>query len=76
MPGLKKISLPDDPIKTLNKGEVWILENNDIFPIRIERPTQLMQRHKKKYAMGDMQDNSFYLPWPWKKIKLEGLIIL
>ena len=69
---LKKISLSNDSIKTLNKGEAWILEKNDLFPIRVERPTQLMQRHKKKYAMGDMQDNSFYFRGPGKKLNLKA----
>lgn len=69
---LKNISLPPDPIKSLNKGEAWILEKEDLFPIRIERPTQLMQRHKKKYAMGDMQDNSFYFRGPGKKLNLKA----
>ena len=69
---LKKISLSNDSIKSLNKGETWILEKNDLFPIRVERPTQLMQRHKKKYAMGDMQDNSFYFRGPGKKLNLKA----
>ena len=69
---LKKNSLSNDSIKNLNKGEAWILEKNDLFPIRVERPTQLMQRHKKKYAMGDMQDNSFYFRGPGKKLNLKA----
>lgn len=69
---LRKIPTSNDSIKTLNKGEVWIWEKENIFPIRIERPTQLMQRHKKKYSMGDMQDNSFYFRGPGKKLNLKA----
>jgi len=69
---LKKISISNASIKSLNKGEAWILEKENIFPIRIERPTQLMQRHKKKYAMGDMQDNSFYFRGSGKKLNLKA----
>jgi HAD superfamily hydrolase (TIGR01484 family) len=69
---LKKISLSNDSIQPLNKGEIWILEKNDIFPIRVERPTQLMQRHKKKYAMGDMQDKSFFFRGPGNKLNLKA----
>ena len=31
-----------------------------------------MQRHKKKYSMGDMQDNSFYFRGPGKKLNLKA----
>jgi HAD superfamily hydrolase (TIGR01484 family) len=72
--GLKKIPLPDISIKTLNKGEAWIWESDEAkpFPIRCEKPGQLLQRHKKKYAAGDMQDNSFYFYGPGKKLNLRA----
>jgi hypothetical protein len=71
---LKKITLPDLSIKTLNKGEAWIWESDkeDPFPIRSEKPAQLLKRHKKKYAAGDMQDNSFYFTGPGKKLNLKA----
>ena len=69
---LKKNSMPDIPIKELNKGEAWIweIDKGDPIPVRIEKPAQLMQRHKKKYATGDMQDNSFYFKGPGNKLML------
>jgi hypothetical protein len=70
--GLKKISIPDISIRTLNKGEAWIWEKENAFPIRIEKPAQLMLRHKKKYATGDMQDDSFYFRGPGKKLNLKA----
>jgi HAD superfamily hydrolase (TIGR01484 family) len=72
--GLKKIDLPDLPIKTLNKGDAWIweIDNEQPFPIRCEKPQQLLKRHKKKYAAGDMQDNSFYFTGAGKKLNLKA----
>jgi HAD superfamily hydrolase (TIGR01484 family) len=71
---LRKVSMPDLAIKELNKGEAWIWETNkgDPFPARIEKPAQLMQRHKKKYATGDMQDKSFYFRGPGNKLNLKA----
>jgi len=71
---LKKTTCPDIPIKKLNKGEALIWESwkENPFLIRIEKPAQLMQRHKKKYATGDMQDNSFYFRGPGKKLNLKA----
>src|SRR5436190_1821948 len=71
---LKKNSMPDIPIKELNKGEAWIweIDKGDPIPVRIEKPAQLMQRHKKKYATGDMQDNSFYFKGPGNKLNLKA----
>jgi len=71
---LKNIPVGKMPIQTLNKGEAWIWEsdNGDPFPIRLDKPQQLMKRHKKKYAAGDMQDNSFYFTGPAKKLNLKA----
>jgi hypothetical protein len=73
---LKKIPLPGISVKTLNKGEAWVWESEDEdakpFPIRCEKPHQLLKRHKKKYAAGDMQDNSFIFSGPGKKLNLKA----
>lgn len=71
---LKDITLPGLPITPLEKGEAWIWESQkqEPFPIRLERPAQLMQRHKKKYATGDMKDKSFYFYGPGKKLNLKA----
>ncbi len=70
---LKQVEIPDS-IKTLNKGEAWIWEsdNGAPFPIRSERPQQLLKRHKKKYAAGDMQENSFYFTGANDKLHLKA----
>jgi HAD superfamily hydrolase (TIGR01484 family) len=69
----KDLQFPQS-IKALNKGEAWIWEtdNEAPFPVRCERPQQLLKRHKKKYAAGDMQDNSFYFTGPNKKLNLRA----
>jgi HAD superfamily hydrolase (TIGR01484 family) len=49
-------------IPTLQEGEicVWQLDTDrHPFKVRYPQPRRLMQRHKKKYATGDMADNSF-----------------
>ena len=71
---LKKNSSPGIPIKELNKGEAWIweIDKDKPFPVRIEKPAQLMQRHKKKYATGDMLDKSFYFRGPSNKLNLKA----
>ncbi|HLZ88174.1 MAG TPA: HAD-IIB family hydrolase, partial [Puia sp.] len=51
-----------EQIPTLIEGEIciWRLTTNQPpFKARYPQPRQVMQRHKKKYATGDMGDNSF-----------------
>jgi hypothetical protein len=51
-----------EQIPPLEDGEicVWYPDNaQPPFKARYQLPHQLMQRHKKKYAAGDMGDNSF-----------------
>jgi HAD superfamily hydrolase (TIGR01484 family) len=71
---LKKIPMPDISIKALNIGEAWVWESDSgaPFPMRSEMPTHLLQRHKKKYATGDMKDRSFYFKGPGKKLNLKA----
>lgn len=47
-------------IPDLEKGEICVWEvGGEVFKARYNQPHQLQQRHKKKYAQGDMGDNSF-----------------
>ena len=51
-----------EQIPTLGEGDicVWRLHTaTPPFKVRYQQPHHLMQRHKKKYATGDMGDNSF-----------------
>jgi len=70
----KKILFDSTAVRLLEKGEAWIWESDrgKPFPVRCERPQQLLKRHKKKYAAGDMQENSFYFTGPSQKLKLKA----
>jgi hydroxymethylpyrimidine pyrophosphatase-like HAD family hydrolase len=49
-------------IPVLSEGEVCVWERGspgDPYKVRYNQPHQLQQRHKKKYAQGEMGDNSF-----------------
>ncbi|MBS1661107.1 MAG: HAD-IIB family hydrolase [Bacteroidetes bacterium] len=49
-------------VPLLEKGEVCVWERDGekaLYKVRYHPPTQLQQRHKKKYAQGDMGYNSF-----------------
>ena len=71
---IKKVNEPKLDIKPLAKGEAWIWDDlqTQPFPIKLEKPAQLLKRHKKKYTSGDMQDRSFYFMGPGKKLNLKA----
>jgi hydroxymethylpyrimidine pyrophosphatase-like HAD family hydrolase/GTPase SAR1 family protein len=50
----------------LQKGEVlvWRQQDNSTELLKSYRPHQLLTRHKRKYAAGDMGANSFYFKGP------------
>ena len=55
------IPMPSE-IPVLEKGEICVWEKDSSqapFKVRYHQPHQLLQRHKKKYAQGEMGDNSF-----------------
>ena len=72
---IKKISAPKKTPK-LKQGEACIydLEEDKTVPyvIKINEPRQLQQRHKRKYATGDMGDNSFTFTGKARKLKLKA----
>ncbi|HVV05767.1 MAG TPA: HAD-IIB family hydrolase [Puia sp.] len=61
-----KIPMPDGvPILGENEIAVWESERKrPPYKAKIKLPSQLLQRHKKKYAMGDMSYNSFIFTGP------------
>ena len=71
---IKKVAMPELAVKVLAKGEAWVWDdlNANPFPLRLEKPTQLLQRHKKKYTSGDMKDKSFYFTGQEKKLNLKA----
>ena len=70
---VRKLTYPRTP--KLEKGEalVWDLETNkEPFAIDFNLPVQLQQRHKRKYARGDLQDKSFLFTGKEKKLGLKA----
>jgi HAD superfamily hydrolase (TIGR01484 family) len=59
---------------TVDKGEVlvWQQKQNDTVVITCSIPGHLLQRHKRKYATGDMGYNSFYFRGPENKLNLKA----
>jgi len=50
---------------------VWRLDTGEPpFKVHYNQPRQLMQRHKRKYATGDMGDNSFVFTGPEGRLHL------
>ena len=71
---IKNEAKPGLAVKELSKGEAWVWDDlkSQPFPVKLERPAQLLQRHKKKYTSGDMQDRSFYFTGADKKLNLKA----
>ena len=59
-------------IPILQKGEICVWERGPQAPfvVRYNQPRQLQQRHKKKYAQGEMGDNSFVFRGEDKRLNL------
>jgi hydroxymethylpyrimidine pyrophosphatase-like HAD family hydrolase len=72
---LRTLPLPGNAVTPLNKGQAWIWEaepGNPPLLIKTGMPAHILQRHKKKYATGDMDYNSFYFRGPECKLNLKA----
>lgn len=71
---LLKIAVPSsDSIGALARGEVCVWERDKglaPYTVRYHSPRQLQQRHKKKYAQGEMGYNSFVFTGEDKRLHL------
>ncbi|SFT24989.1 HAD-IIB family hydrolase [Mucilaginibacter polytrichastri] len=58
----------------IDKGEVlvWQKAINETVVVTCSIPGHLLQRHKRKYATGDMGVNSFYFRGPAQKLNLKA----
>jgi len=66
---------PPAQIPSLSQGQacVWDIESDkQPFVIQVNMPERMIQRHKKKYAMGDMGYNSFVFTGPDNKLQLKA----
>lgn len=71
---IRQCALPAH-IPSLSQGQacVWDIENGkQPFVIQVNMPEKLLQRHKKKYAVGDMGYNSFVFTGPENKLQLRA----
>lgn len=67
--------LPALPAAALQKGEtlVWHRPSGEApFLVRTLVPHQVLQRHKRKYAIGDMGPDSFFFTGPEGKLHLKA----
>ncbi|OQP56992.1 haloacid dehalogenase [Niastella vici] len=69
------IQLPGNAVTPLQKGQAWVWDveaRQEPVLINTGTPVYLQQRHKKKYATGDMDYNSFYFRGPEDKLSLKA----
>jgi len=69
---LLQCEVPTD-IPKLAEGEICVWERGGSLPpfvVRYNQPHQLLQRHKKKYAQGDMGYNSFIFTGEERRLNL------
>ncbi|MCS3797500.1 HAD-IIB family hydrolase [Niastella sp. OAS944] len=71
----RNIQLHAHTVTPLEKGQAWVWDiENGAQPalIKTGTPVHVQQRHKKKYAAGDMDYNSFYFRGPNDKLNLKA----
>ena len=72
----EKLQLPmPSNIPSLSENEIAVWDRDgdpSVYKARFNLPAQLQQRHKKKYAQGDMSYNSFIFTGPDNKMHLKA----
>ncbi|HVW61701.1 MAG TPA: HAD-IIB family hydrolase [Puia sp.] len=72
----EKLQLPmPSNIPSLSENEITVWDRDSspsAYKARFNLPVQLQQRHKKKYAQGDMSYNSFIFTGPGNKMHLKA----
>jgi len=69
------LQLSPNAVTPLQKGQAWVWDveaGQEPVLINTGMPVHLQQRHKKKYATGDMDYNSFYFRGPEAKLNLKA----
>ena len=59
-----QIAVADNLILQQGEALIWQKNQNKVFPVRCAIPNILLRRHQRKYATGDMGENSFYFKGP------------
>ncbi|MCC8426415.1 HAD-IIB family hydrolase [Mucilaginibacter sp. UR6-11] len=67
-----QIVLPDNLV--FQKGDilVWQQGNTTARLARGDMPSRVLMRHKRKYASGDMHENSFFFTGPSRRLNLKA----
>jgi hydroxymethylpyrimidine pyrophosphatase-like HAD family hydrolase len=61
------------PLKKKKKGLFWDRsEKGTVLKIDVAEPEQRLKRHRRKYAEGDLGDNSFYFRGPKGELNLKA----
>jgi hypothetical protein len=71
----RSIELTQNVVTPLEIGQAWVWDvqaGNGPVLIKTGTPVHLQQRHKRKYATGDMDYNSFYFRGPEGKLSLKA----
>ncbi|WP_153800352.1 HAD family hydrolase [Foetidibacter luteolus] len=75
----RNLALNASTVKPLEQGKAWVwnAETNKLpFIISTNEPRHIAKRHKRKYAKGNMDYNSFYFTGPEKKLHLKAYNIV
>ena len=67
-----KIIVPKNIVIEVGEVFVWQKARKDTLIVTCSIPGHLLHRHKRKYAAGDMGNNSFYFKGPENKLNLKA----
>jgi hydroxymethylpyrimidine pyrophosphatase-like HAD family hydrolase/GTPase SAR1 family protein len=68
----RNIAIPENVVFNIGEILVWQKGGNDARLFKSDMPIQFLFRHKRKYATGDMAENSFIFKGPDHKLNLKA----
>jgi GTPase SAR1 family protein len=68
----RDIAIPENVVFNIGEILVWQKGGNDARLFKSDMPIQFLFRHKRKYATGDMAENSFIFKGPDHKLNLKA----
>lgn len=68
----KTLNFPDSSV--FQKGDMFFWQKGDpnVRLIKGDMPERILMRHKRKYAAGDMRENSFFFTGPSRRLNLKA----
>jgi hydroxymethylpyrimidine pyrophosphatase-like HAD family hydrolase len=67
-----QVSMPADLLYQKGDLLVWQQGSTAVRLVRGDMPTRILKRHRRKYAAGDMHDNSFFFTGPFRRLNLKA----